>query len=208
MCWWSGSRRAKAGWSRIAKELSRSPKLIIFDEPTTSLTARETERLFQLIEKLKREGKAIIYISHILGDVMRLSDRILVMHDGRVTDTGRDGDFSIDRMILSMVGRDIAKLYPEDAPAARDEVLLELDGVSQPGIVKNINLKVQSGEIVGIFGLMGSGRSELAEIIFGLERFERGEIRFRGEAFKAQDPVGASGRASPSSPRTGARRGS
>jgi ABC-type sugar transport system ATPase subunit len=174
----------------IAKELSRNPRLIIFDEPTTSLTARETERLFALIEKLKKEGKAVIYISHILGDVMRLSDRILVLRDGRVTDTGNARDFTIDRMILSMVGRDIAQLYPETTPAAKGEVLLDLDGVSQPGIVKNISFQLRSGEIVGVFGLMGSGRSELAHIIYGLERYERGEIRFRGEAFKDQDPVG------------------
>jgi len=171
----------------IAKELSRNPRLIIFDEPTTSLTARETERLFALIEKLKKEGKAIIYISHILGDVMRLSDRILVLRDGRVTDTGDVKDFTIDRMILSMVGRDIAQLYPEKPPEAKEEVLLELRGVSQPGIVKDINLKLYAGEIVGIFGLMGSGRSELAHIIYGLERCERGEIFFRDEPLKSQD---------------------
>jgi ribose transport system ATP-binding protein len=174
----------------IAKELSRNPRLIIFDEPTTSLTARETERLFLLIEKLKTDGKAIIYISHILGDVMRLSDRILVLRDGRVTDTGDKKDFTIDRMILSMVGRDIAQMYPDETPTAKGEALLELKNVSQPGIVKDINLKVAAGEIVGVFGLMGSGRSELAHIIYGLERMEKGEIRFKGEPFHEQDPVG------------------
>jgi ribose transport system ATP-binding protein len=173
----------------IAKELSRNPELVIFDEPTTSLTARETERLFALIEKLRADGRAIIYISHILNDVMRLSDRIVVLRDGQITDAGARCDFTIDRMILSMVGRDITQMYPEAAPVAKDEVLLSLSHVSQSGIVKDINMEVRAGEIVGMFGLMGSGRSELAQIIFGLDRYERGDIHFRGKHMKRQTPL-------------------
>lgn len=173
----------------IAKELSRNPKLIIFDEPTTSLTARETEKLFSLIDKLRADGKAIIYISHILGDVMRLSDRILILRDGQVTSSGATSSYTIDKMILSMVGRDIRQMYPERIPVAGPDTLLTVKNLSQPGIVRDINLHVSAGEIVGIFGLMGSGRSELAQIIFGLERYETGTIDFRGETLETQDPV-------------------
>lgn len=173
----------------IAKALSANPKLIIFDEPTTSLTARETEKLFATIQKLRENGESIIYISHILEDVLRLSDRIVVLRDGAVTDAGLREDFTIDRMIASMVGRDIKQMYPEETPAAQDKKLLEVKSLSQPGIVHDINLCVNAGEIVGVFGLMGSGRSELAQIIFGLEPYQKGEIRFMGEPFAKQDPI-------------------
>lgn len=173
----------------IAKELSGNPDLIIFDEPTTSLTARETKKLFDLIKKLRDSGKSIIYISHILADVQELSNNIVVLRDGVITDKGGIKDFSIDRMISSMVGRDIKQMYPEDTPVAKETTLLEVKNLSQPGIVHDINLHVNSGEIVGVFGLMGSGRSELAQIIFGLEPYEEGEISFSGKPFKAQDPV-------------------
>jgi ribose transport system ATP-binding protein len=173
----------------IAKELSRNPELVIFDEPTTSLTARETEKLFALINKISAEGIAVIYISHILGDVLNLSHNILVLRDGKVTDTGDVKDFYIDRMILSMVGRDIVQMYPDALPCPREQTMLEIQHLSQPGIVKDINLGIRSGEIVGIFGLMGSGRSELARIIFGLDQYVQGTIKYNGKVFSAQDPV-------------------
>lgn len=173
----------------IAKELSRNPEIIIFDEPTTSLTARETEKLFSIIERIRSEGKSIIYISHILADVKRLSDRILVLRDGSVTDTGAAEDFTPERMIRSMVGRDIKHLYPETHPESKEEVLLDVKHLTQPGIVKDINFQVRAGEIVGVFGLMGSGRSETARMIFGLDEYKSGEISFRGKPHPYRDPV-------------------
>lgn len=173
----------------IAKALSGDPDIIIFDEPTTSLTARETEKLFAIIERLRAEGKSIIYISHILADVMRLSDRIAVLRDGTVTDTGEKKTFTIERMISSMVGRDIKQMYPDRVPKAGDRTLLCVEKLSQPGIVKNISLTVKEGEIIGLFGLMGSGRSELANIIFGLDEYVEGKITFKGEEFTSQNPI-------------------
>ncbi|MDF2614586.1 MAG: transporter [Clostridia bacterium] len=165
----------------IAKAISSDPQILIFDEPTTSLTAKETERLFELINSLRTRGKAIIYISHILADVMNISDEIVVLRDGQVTDKGLKKDFTIDRMICSMVGRDIKQLYPERKSQPTDEIALKLENVSQPGTVHNISFELNKGEVLGIFGLMGSGRSELARIIFGLDPHETGKISIDGD---------------------------
>jgi ABC-type sugar transport system ATPase subunit len=178
----------------IAKALSANPDIIIFDEPTTSLTVRETQKLFSIIKKLQEDGKSIIYISHILEDVLNLADKIVVLRDGKVTDCAEKSSYTIERMISAMVGRKIEQLYPCELPVPRTQTLLEIRNLSQPGIVRDINLSVNRGEIVGIYGLMGSGRSELANIIFGLEPYEEGEILFQGESLKKQDPIGRIGK--------------
>ena len=173
----------------IAKALSANPDIIIFDEPTTSLTVRETEKLFSIIKKLKENGKSIIYISHILEDVLNLADKIVVLRDGKVTDCAEKSAYTVERMISAMVGRKIEQLYPAALPVPQEQTLLEVKNLSQPGIVKDISFRVNRGEIVGIYGLMGSGRSELANIIFGLEPYEAGEIILKGEALQKQDPI-------------------
>ena len=164
----------------VAKALSVDASIIIFDEPTTSLTARETDRLFGLIGRLHEDGKTILYISHILGDVMRLSDAIAVLRDGSLVAKGPREEFTIDRMISSMVGRDIENLYPERTAAPTEDLMLEVRNLSKAGISHQIDLKLHKGEILGVFGLMGSGRSELAQIIFGLEDFDEGEVLLDG----------------------------
>ncbi len=168
----------------IAKALSVDARVIIFDEPTTSLTARETEHLFELIERLRADGAAIIYISHILGDVMRVADEIAVLRDGELVDYGEQGDFTIDRMISSMVGRDIKQLYPERISGPTATPVLTVAGLSLQGIIEDINFTLHKGEILGVFGLMGSGRSEMARILFGLEESDRGEISVDGAVQK------------------------
>ncbi len=166
--------------AEIAKALSFNARLIIFDEPTTSLTARETERLFALIERLRSDGASIVYISHILTDVMRLADEIVVLRDGEVVGHGRKEEFSVGRMISLMVGRDIQQLYPPRTAQATDRPALEVRGVSQPGIVDKIDFTLYKGETLGVFGLMGSGRTELARILFGMDGCEEGEIAIDG----------------------------
>jgi ribose transport system ATP-binding protein len=162
----------------IAKALSRQARLIIFDEPTTSLTSRETERLFEIIGRLRAQGISIIYISHILGDVMRLCDDIAVLRDGQVVGRGPRVDFTIERLVTLMVGRTIDRLFPEREPSAGPRnTAMSVRGVSQPGIVKNVSFDLKLGEVLGVSGLMGSGRSELARIIFGLDPYSEGEIR-------------------------------
>ena len=174
--------------AEIAKALSFDAKLIIFDEPTTSLTARETERLFALIDRLRSNGATIVYISHILGDVMRLADEVAVLRDGELVGYGSKAEFTVSRMIALMVGRDIEQLYPLRTSAPLPEPALEVKGLSQTGIVESISFALHKGELLGVFGLMGSGRSELARILFGLDAYERGEIWVDG---KLQDKSSA-----------------
>jgi ABC-type sugar transport system ATPase subunit len=175
----------------IAKALSTDAQIIIFDEPTTSLTNRETERLFKIIDRLKKDGRSIIYISHILGDVKRLANEILVLRDGTVVGGGDANDFDVNRMISMMVGRDITQLYPPRKTTPSETPILCVSGVSQSGIVDNINFKLHKNEILGMFGLMGSGRSELARIIFGLDPFESGEIQINGKTIDRISPKGS-----------------
>ena len=161
----------------IAKALSRQARLIIFDEPTTSLTARETERLFDIIGRLRAQGISIIYISHILGDVLRLCDDIVVLRDGQVVGAGPRADFTIERLVTLMVGRTIDRLFPEREPGrAPRRTAMSVRGVSQAGVVKDISFDLNLGEVLGVSGLMGSGRSELARILFGLDPYSEGEI--------------------------------
>lgn len=172
----------------IAKALSADSQILIFDEPTTSLTNRETEKLFGIIERLKEQGKSIIYISHILADVQRLSDEIVVLRDGCITDRDRKENFSIDRMISSMIGREIDQLYPTKTNTVTGEIALQLDQVSQKGIAHEVSMSIHRGEVVGMFGLMGSGRSELARIVFGLDPHESGRIMIGGSEIKKHTP--------------------
>ena len=176
----------------IAKALGADARIVIFDEPTTSLTARETERLFAQIGRLKARGIGVIYISHILGDVMRLCDHVTVLRDGHVVGSAPKVEMSVDRLITLMVGRTIDQIYPPREPAARPGTpVLEVRGLSQPGVVKDISLAVQPGEVVGVSGLMGSGRSEMARILFGLDPFATGTIAIDGQPLEAPTPQAA-----------------
>jgi ribose transport system ATP-binding protein len=176
----------------IAKALAADARLIIFDEPTTSLTARESERLFDIIARLKSQGRSVIYISHILADVMRHCDDVVVLRDGQVVGAAAKRDLTIERMITLMVGRSIDQLYPSRESAVRDGApVLEVRGVSQPGTVHDISFALGRGEILGVSGLMGSGRSELARIIFGLDPYASGSITVDGKPLPPGDPRGA-----------------
>lgn len=160
----------------IAKALYQDASLIIFDEPTTSLTARETERLFAIMRQLREQGKGIVYISHILGDVLELSDYIAVMRDGELVGYEPAANYTIQRMISQMVGRSIEQLFPPRSAPPSTEPLLEVRNLSAAGIVENISFSLHKGEVLGLFGLMGSGRTELARMIFGIDPFEAGSI--------------------------------
>jgi len=164
----------------IAKALHGDARLIIFDEPTTSLTARETDRLFEIIERLRAEGRTLVYISHILTDVMRLADTIAVLRDGRLVTDGPQRDFDIPKLIRSMIGRELKQLFPPRSALPQAAPVLEVEGLSQPGIVKDVGFSLRRGEILGLFGLMGSGRTELARILFGLDEASSGSITIAG----------------------------
>jgi ribose transport system ATP-binding protein len=175
----------------IAKALSIDAKVIIFDEPTTSLTKRETERLFGLIERLREDGISMIYISHILEDVYRLCNDIVVLRDGAVVGTGTPDTMEVQELICLMVGREIDQLYPRREHHVGEEApqVLEVRSLSQRGVVHDVSFSLREGEVVGIFGMMGSGRTELVRILFGLDPFEQGEIYYRGELVSHFSPA-------------------
>jgi len=172
----------------IAKALRAGARIIVFDEPTSSLTRPEAQRLFEIIGRLRDAGSAVIYISHNLGDCLRLCDRIVVLRDGAVQAAGPVSEFDIQRMIALMVGRSFDALFPKREAAPSQETILEVSGLSQSGVIDNVGFTLHRGELLGISGLMGSGRTELARILFGLDPFERGEIRVRGRAMWRLSP--------------------
>jgi ribose transport system ATP-binding protein len=161
----------------IAKALGAEARVLILDEPTTSLSTPECERLFAVMSKLRDQGIAIIYISHALGDVLRICDDLVVLRDGEVVGSGAAEAFTQDRVVSLMVGRQLSQLYPERRPPPRLEredranasgrpPALQVKSVSKPGIVRDISFNLEAGEVLGIAGLMGAGRSELARILF------------------------------------------
>ncbi len=178
----------------IAKALSTNADILLFDEPTTSLTAKETENLFRILSRLQDEGKSIIYISHILGDVKEIADEVVVLRDGQVMGGGPVADFPISRMISLMVGREIDNIFPDKSAVPSDDTVLEVKDVSQTGLVRDINLSVKKGEIVGMFGLMGSGRTEFARMVFGVDPYNEGTILLDGEELPRLDPGASIGR--------------
>ncbi|MDH2325429.1 sugar ABC transporter ATP-binding protein [Cereibacter sp. SYSU M97828] len=171
----------------IAKALSRNARVLIMDEPTAVLTDRETEVLFEQVERLKAEGVAILYTSHKLGEVRRLADRITVLRDGTQVHSATRG-MTEDQMATAMVGRDVSDLYPPKLPCG-DQVVLEAD-VTVPGHVKQAKLTLRKGEVLGLAGLVGAGRTELMEGIAGL-RDRTGTVRVNGTEIRANDPKAA-----------------
>lgn len=172
----------------IAKALAFDARVVIFDEPTTSLTARECERLFSLIEKLKAEGRSVIYISHALQDVRRLCEDFLILRDGEVVAEGPREDFTLDHMVSLMVGRKLEQLFPLRNAAPQATPLLQVSGLSQPGVLENVGFRLHKGEVLGVAGLMGAGRSEMARILFGLDPAQRGDVVLDGKPFANRTP--------------------
>lgn len=160
----------------IARALTIGANVLILDEPTSSLSADDIPRLFELIDRLKSRGYAIVYISHFLEEVKAVSDRFTVLRDGRTVGEGVTADTSIDQIIRLMVGREVADLYPRSARTP-GEVVLEvrnLAGLSKP---RRASLSLRRGEVLGIAGLVGAGRTELLRAIFGLDAVKHGEVR-------------------------------
>ena len=178
----------------IAKALSVEAKVIIFDEPTTSLTTQESGHLFLLIERLRSTGIGIIYISHVLKDVFRLCDSLLILRDGEVVGSGSLGEFAMDRVISLMVGRSIEQLYPPCLTRPSNEAVLEVRHLSQRGFLKDVSFSLHAGEVVGLAGLMGSGRSELVRTIFGLDALQQGEILLKGDRLTESSPEQSTGK--------------
>ena len=174
----------------IAKALSHNARVLIMDEPTAALTERDVERLFGIVRLLRSRGVGVVYISHRLEEVFLLADRVTVLRDGELVATKPVADTTHDDLIQMMVGRRIDQLFPK-VVGQRGDVVLELENIFRSPMTKGISLKLHAGEILGIAGLVGSGRSELAEVIFGMTPAEKGAIRVNGKAVKIESPAAA-----------------
>ena len=177
----------------IAKAVSVDAGVLIMDEPTAVLTRREVTALFQLIDRLKAKGAAVVYVSHILSEVLAVGDRVTVMRDGRTIETlsrGRASDVGEHGLASLMVGRPMGDHFP---PRARPESRLafEVRNLSVPGKVRNATFAIQAGEVLGFAGLIGAGRTELAEAIVGLRRRDGGEILVEGTPVVTTNPRAA-----------------
>ena len=176
----------------IAKAISTNPKIIIMDEPTSALSNKETEKLFAIIRKLKKQGSSVIYISHRMDEIFEIADRVSVLRDGKYIGSVGIEETSQDALIKMMVGRDMEEIYPEKTfPYISEEILLELKGFHRQGAFHEVNLTVRPGEILGIYGLMGSGRTEIAQGIFGILKKERGEAFIHGKKVNLTSPSAA-----------------
>ena len=171
----------------IAKAISYESRIIIMDEPTASLTKREIDVLFQLIARMKASGMGIIYISHRFEEFGEVGDRISVMRDGKSIGTLPMSEFDIDRVIQMMAGGTIADMYPRTHEPGT-EVVLEVRDLRLTPRTKALDLVVRKGEVVGLGGLVGAGRTELAKSIFGARKFSGGEIRYFGASIKGMKP--------------------
>ena len=166
----------------IAKATNKGANIVIMDEPTSSLTQHESERLFGKIRKLREQGCAVIYISHKMEEVFQLSDYITIMRDGHSIQTGPIGEFDERKVISAMVGRSVEHIYPEKK-GEPGETLLEVKELNAGRTSRHINLKLRAGEIVGMAGLVGAGRTETVRAICGLDPFESGEIILDGKTY-------------------------
>ena len=179
----------------IAKALASDSKVIVMDEPTASLTNKEVEHLFDVVRALKKEGKGIVFISHKLAEIKEIGDRVSVLKDGAYVGTKQVSDVSVDDLVTMMVGRTVQNTYQhEDAPDNYDgeEVIFEVKNLSRKdGKVKDVSFKLHKGEIVGFSGLVGSGRSEMMNSIFGAEPKSSGEVFIDGKKVNIKSPYSA-----------------
>lgn len=172
----------------IAKALSKNPSLLVLDEPTASLTDKETNVLFDIIRKMRGDGKAIVYISHRLEEIFKLADRVSILKDGRSQGTFPINEISRQQLIARMVGREVKDI--SSTSFAGKEMLLEVEGLSGKRF-RNISFQLKKGEILGFAGLIGAGRSEIARAIFGADRFSSGHINVKGTPVEFHHPAGA-----------------
>lgn len=170
----------------IIKAISNNASIVIMDEPTSAITNREVEVLFEKIAELKKRGVSIVYISHKMEEVFRIADDITILRDGTVVETHRAEEIDLDTVIALMVGRKMDNVYPKEAVSIGDSIL-EVDGLESRGVFKNICFYARKGEIVGFAGLMGAGRTETMRAIFGLDPYDGGCIKIHGKEVKIRN---------------------
>ncbi|MEI2731027.1 MAG: sugar ABC transporter ATP-binding protein [Dermatophilaceae bacterium] len=168
----------------IAKALSQRARILILDEPTAALTRKEVETLFGIIDELRADGVAMVFISHHLDEIERVADRITILRDGAYVDTVSGGTGEAD-LVRLMVGRDITNLYPR-RPNDPGAVLLEVEGLGSPGRFDNVSLTVRAGEVVGLAGLVGAGRTEVLRAIAGADGYQSGTVKVAGATLRGR----------------------
>ncbi|WP_433373885.1 sugar ABC transporter ATP-binding protein [Actinoplanes sp. CA-142083] len=174
----------------IAKALSSEARVLIMDEPTAALSAVEVERLFAVVRSLRDEGAAILFISHRFEEITALCERVTIMRDGKHVATEMVADISVDDMIRRMVGRDLSALFPKQEVTPGD-VMLQVEGLTREGVFRDISFEVRAGEIVALAGLVGAGRSEVMQAVFGVDPYDSGVVRIKGKRLKPGNPRAA-----------------
>ena len=174
----------------IARALSIDARVVIMDEPTAALSYKEIEELYLLVEQLKADGKAILFISHKFDEIFRIADRYTVFRDGELVDVGMIKNTSSAELVTKMVGRSVASIYPERRNAL-GETVLHVEGYSHATEFDNINFSLQRGEILGFYGLVGAGRSECMQSLFGVTRPSAGMLKLKNTAMVFNSPADA-----------------
>ena len=187
---------AKRQMVEIVRAVRHNAKVFIFDEPTASLTPEETQHLFHLINTLRERGAGIIFISHALEEALQMADRITVLRDGRRVDTVRATSVTRDELVRMMIGRDVKVGRAVAAPTERGEKVLSVENITMGNVVKNVSFSMFTGEVVGVFGLVGAGRSEAAQVVCGARKrnfLRGGMIYLRGKPVRYRVPRQAVG---------------
>src|SRR5690625_2566467 len=174
----------------IARALATQSELIVMDEPTAALTDREIDSLFEVIHSLRERGVSIIYVSHRMEEIFKICDRITVLRDGQYIGTENIKETSFDEIVRMMVGRELGERFPT-RNAAIGDIVFEVKNLKLDGIFNDINFHVKAGEILGIAGLMGAGRTEILETIFGYRKKNKGIIKLNGQVLNISHPLDA-----------------
>jgi inositol transport system ATP-binding protein len=174
----------------IAKAISYDSRLVIMDEPTSAITEREVEHLHRMIRSLRESGVAIIYITHKMDEVFRISDFVTVFRDGKHVATQPASELDRQKLITLMVGRELTHMFPKEH-AEIGEVVMSVRGLTRKGKIQDVSFDIRRGEILGLAGLMGAGRTEVLEAIFGVARIDAGEITIRGKPVQIREPADA-----------------
>ncbi len=182
---------AKQQMVEIAKALSFNSSVLIMDEPTAALTDTEIVELFRIVRQLKENGVGVVHISHRLEELKQISDCITVMRDGRTIDTVQTADVTLDKIISMMVGRTIFEATPEVPEKPSDEIVLEVRNLNRGNAIKDVSFQLKRGEILGIAGLVGAGRTEVARAIFGADAIDSGEVYRNGKRTHIKSPSDA-----------------
>jgi rhamnose transport system ATP-binding protein len=174
----------------IAKAISTNAKIIIMDEPTAALTARESEELYKITERLRDQGASIIFISHRFEDMYRLASQVTVFRDSKYIGSWGVNEITNNQLIVAMVGREITQVYP-NKKSKIGEKLLEVKGLGKMGYYADISFTLHKGEILGLTGLVGAGRTEVCQSLFGITSYDRGEVYLKGQKITVNNPKAA-----------------